>query len=165
MSDSSQGTVSADDDGSRKRAGKKKLLLFVGVPLVGLAAGAGAVMSGVLDPLLERGQGPAASAHHAVNITMLPVAPIIVPVQMNGRSATVRLTIQIETTAEAADQAQVFLPRIADVLNGYLRAVDPSVIAEPAAFEHTRAAILRRAKLVAGNDLVRDVLIQELLVI
>jgi len=148
------------------RQPRKKAFLMVGLAAaLGLAGGAGTVFSGVLNPLLTDGPPALATSQAMADIAMLPIPPIIVPVRVAERPAKIRLTVHIETTARGAEQTKKLLPRIADVINGYLRAVDPEILAEPRSFEKTRAALLRRARLVAGEDLVRDVLIQELLIV
>ena len=53
------------------------------------------------------------------------------------------------------------LPRVTDVLNGYLRAISLSELQEPTALIKLRAQMLRRVRLVAPPDSVRDLLFQE----
>ena len=53
------------------------------------------------------------------------------------------------------------MPRINDVLNVYLRAVDERDFEVPRAMVRLRAQMLRRVQLVTPPGAVRDVLIQE----
>jgi flagellar FliL protein len=53
------------------------------------------------------------------------------------------------------------MPRVLDVLNSYLRAVEVAELEDPAALVTLRAQMLRRIQLVTGPDRVRDVLITE----
>lgn len=53
------------------------------------------------------------------------------------------------------------MPRIADVLNTYLRAVEVRDLEAPAATVWLRAQMLRRIQVVAGEGRVRDLLITE----
>jgi flagellar FliL protein len=53
------------------------------------------------------------------------------------------------------------MPRIQDVLNTYLRAVDVEDLEEPAALLRLRAQMLRRVQVVVGDGPVRDLLVTE----
>ena len=52
-------------------------------------------------------------------------------------------------------------PRILDVLNGYLRAVEVAELEDPSALVRLRAQMLRRIQVVAGEGRVNDLLISE----
>jgi flagellar FliL protein len=53
------------------------------------------------------------------------------------------------------------MPRILDVLNGYLRAIDIAQLEDPSALLRIRAHMLRRIQIVTGEGRVRDLLITE----
>ena len=55
----------------------------------------------------------------------------------------------------------LLLPRIVDVMNGYLRALDAAELENPAALVRLRAQMLRRIQIVTGEGRVRDLLITE----
>ena len=55
-------------------------------------------------------------------------------------------------------------PRAVDVLNTYLRAVDPADVDDPAAMLRMRAQMLRRIQVVMGEGKVRDLLVAEFIV-
>jgi flagellar FliL protein len=55
----------------------------------------------------------------------------------------------------------MLLPRIADVLNGYMRAIDVTQLEDPAALVRMRAQLLRRIQIVTGEGRVRDLLVTE----
>jgi flagellar FliL protein len=46
-------------------------------------------------------------------------------------------------------------------MNGYLRAIDPAELDEPATLLRIRAQLLRRIQLVTGDGRVRDLLVTE----
>ena len=52
-------------------------------------------------------------------------------------------------------------PRILDVLNSYLRAIETASIEDPQAMARLRAQMLRRIQIVTGEGRVRDLLITE----
>jgi flagellar FliL protein len=53
------------------------------------------------------------------------------------------------------------MPRILDVLNSYLRAIDVASIEDPQAMARLRAQMLRRIQIVTGEGRVRDLLVTE----
>ena len=53
------------------------------------------------------------------------------------------------------------MPRILDVLNTYLRAVEVRDLEQPASLARLRAQMLRRVQVVTGEGRVRDLLITE----
>ena len=73
--------------------------------------------------------------------------------------ATLLAHIQVEPGREA-DVTGV-TPRIVDVLNTYLRAVDERDLEIPRSMLRLRAQMLRRVRLVSPPGAVRDVLIQQ----
>lgn len=79
--------------------------------------------------------------------------------QAEARHLKVRLSIEVEKAEEPAVVA--LKPRILDVLNTYLRAVDEREFELPHAMMRVRAQMLRRVQLVTPEGAVRDVLIQE----
>ena len=72
-----------------------------------------------------------------------------------------RFTAQLEVPSAHADEVTLLKPRILDVLNGYLRAVDPAELEDPAALVRLRAQMLRRIQIVTGEGRVRDLLVTE----
>ena len=52
-------------------------------------------------------------------------------------------------------------PRVMDVLNGFLRAVEVQELEDPAALIRLRAQMLRRIQIVVGEGRVNDLLIVE----
>jgi flagellar FliL protein len=58
-------------------------------------------------------------------------------------------------------EVTLLLPRILDVLNSYLRAIDVAEIEDSAALVRIRAQLLRRIQIVTGEGRVRDLLVTE----
>jgi flagellar FliL protein len=48
-----------------------------------------------------------------------------------------------------------------DMLNTYLRAVEEKELTNPERFQNLQAQMLRRARLVAGENAVKNLLVQE----
>jgi len=70
-------------------------------------------------------------------------------------------TAQLEVDPTYTQEVTDLIPRIVDVLNGYLRAVDLSELEDPTSLIRLRAQMLRRVQVVVGEGRVRDILIME----
>lgn len=95
------------------------------------------------------------------DIAFVPVEPLVITMGTAGAERHLRFTSQIEVASPHAEEVTHLLPRIVDVLNGYLRAVDPAELADPAAMVRIRAHLLRRIQIVTGEGRVRDLLVTE----
>lgn len=167
-----------------------KLPLIAGLVLALAGAGGGFYVSysGRLDPILGGGRAaaPAGATHGAPSAatragaahggesaspgeaaggggtSFVPLEPITV--NLGGRSDTarhLRFAAQLEVAPGSAGAVEALMPRILDVLNIYLRALDPPELEEPAALLRLRAQMLRRVQIVTGPGLVNDLLIIE----
>ncbi|MEM1343266.1 MAG: flagellar basal body-associated FliL family protein [Pseudomonadota bacterium] len=87
--------------------------------------------------------------------------PLIVSLGPATAIRRLKLTVAIEVDAAAQAEVQARLPRVIDVLNTFLRAVDETQLTNPREMGRLRAQILRRVQLVSPPGAVRDVLVQE----
>lgn len=143
-------------------ARKSKKPLLIGLVLALLLGGGGfyATWSGLIlgatDHAAEGDEvGP------LPDVAFVPVEPLVITMGKAGAERHLRFTSQIEVAGPHADEVTHLLPRIVDVLNGYLRAVDPAELEDPAALVRIRAHLLRRIQLVTGEGRVRDLLVTE----
>ncbi|QEW22768.1 Flagellar FliL protein [Marinibacterium anthonyi] len=148
------------------KGGKGPLIIGLVLALVGAAGGYFAVSAGLLP------FGPKAVTHAVENHEELDVTPtediefIAVPGMVisftgGGRRLLLRFSAELEVSKAYKADVEVLLPRIVDVLNGYLRALEVSDIDDPMALTRLRAQMLRRIQIVTGRDMVRDLLIME----
>ena len=158
----------ADQADQPKKKGSKTPLL-VGLVLALLAGGGGfyAVRSGLI------GGGGGQAAHAAADpapvavppmpdVSYVAVDPLVIGLGGGATGAGfLRFKADLEVNAAHADEVHKLMPRIVDVLNGYLRAVDPSLLADRTALVRLRSQMLRRIQIVTGEGRVRDLLIQE----
>ena len=152
--------------------GKRGLILS----LVGaLALGGGgfyAVYAGLVDPagltgLLGGGHGE--GGHGAADgggtvlgdVAFVPMDPIMISLAPGATARHLRFSGQLEVAPEHAAEVSGLMPRVLDVLNTYLRAVDVRDLEEPAALARLRAQMLRRIQVVTGEGRVRDLLVSE----
>lgn len=162
-------TAAADAEAPPKKS-KMPLILGVILALVGGGLGYFAVSSGLIGGRggdhadasaadLGTEAGSEAEAENAVPVAFVPLEPMVISLQ--GPQKYLRFTAQVEVAPAAQAEVTRLIPRIVDVLNGYLRAVDSAELADPAALMRLRAQMLRRVQVVAGADNVRDLLIME----
>ena len=164
-------------DGGRRRSGWKILAASC---LVSLALGGGAffaVSSGalplqsILPQVLGRGAGPAAetaaaghrdSGYHPGAYVHLD--PLVISLGPESASEHLKVSLVVEVAPGREAEVEAARPRLLDVLNVFLRAVDERDLALPASMERLRAQMLRRVQLVSPEGAVRDVLIQEFVI-
>lgn len=172
----SEATADAPVDANVAAPRKGKLGLILG--LVGaLALGGGgffAVRSGVIDPAAlfggdkaahgaaEQGElGHGKTTDAAGDMVFVPLDPIVVSLPPGASARLLRFTGQLEVAPGDTATVATMMPRILDVLNTFLRAVEPSDLENPAALAPLRAQMLRRIQVVTGEGKVRDLLITE----
>lgn len=140
---------------------KSKKPLLIGLFLA-VFLGAGSFYA-IWSGLILGGPHETAAAEVAdlPDIAFVPVEPLIITLGPGGANRHLRFASQIEANGPHMAEVTLLLPRIADVMNGYLRALDPKVMEDPAALVRIRAQMLRRIQIVTGEGRVRDLLITE----
>lgn len=128
-----------------------------------LALGGGgfyAIFSGMLDPAaLLQSEAPAHAP--AADVAFVALDPIMISLAPGASARHLRFSGQLEVEPLLVDEVTMLMPRILDVLNTYLRAVDVRDLEQPAAIARLRAQMLRRIQVVTGEGRVRDLLITE----
>lgn len=144
--------------------GRSRKPLIIGATLGLLLGGGGfyAAWSGLVPSGHSAApHDDAAGAHALPDIAFVPVDPLIITLGSGAAVRHLRFTSQIEVEAPHMAEVELLLPRIVDVLNGYMRAVDVSFLEDPAALVRIRAHLLRRIQIVTGEGRVRDLLVTE----
>jgi flagellar protein FliL len=160
MADAAQ--VTPDADAAKPRRGGKGLLFGA---LGGLAlGGAGfyAVYSGLADlSAFGKPEKHAELMPELAEIGFVAMEPIVISLPPGSSARHLRFVGQLEVEpAHAAEVAQL-MPRIVDVLNTYLRAVEVADLERRSALPRLRAQMLRRVQVVVGEGKVRDLLVVE----
>lgn len=146
---------------------RSKLPVILGLALM-LALGGGgflAVYGGlVLAPEGRAGTETGTGVEPLPDIAFVPIDPMVVTLGTEAGGRYLHFTGQIEVEKPHEAEARLILPRIVDVLNGYLRAVAVSDLEDPTALMRLRAQMLRRVQMVAGEGRVRDLLVTEFVI-
>ena len=142
-----------------KAGGTKVLVLSLVLGLAGGGGGYFAASSGLLPGGGTAAQktGPATGAGRV----FIPVDPIIVSLGASSASRYLSFRAQLEVATASASEVTTLMPRVVDVLNGYLRAVDAREFDAPHGLIRLRAQMLRRVQLVVGDGKVTDLLVME----
>lgn len=142
-----------------KGGGRKVLLLSLVLGLAGGAGGYVAATAGLL-PGGTAAQTKTAPAMASGRV-FVPVDPIIVSLGATGANRYLSFRAQLEVVSASASEVAALMPRVVDVLNGYLRAVDVREFDAPHGLIRLRAQMLRRVQLVVGDGKVTDLLVME----
>lgn len=151
-----------------------KLPLIIGIVLA-LAGGGGgffAASSGMLGG--GAGDHAAADLHaednsHSVPVDNAPLADIafvevpqlLISLGPTAQADHLRFRGSLEVPKQYAAEVEGLLPRVQDVMNSYLRALDPAMLEQPGVLVKLRAQMLRRVSMVAGEGRIRDLLVLE----
>ena len=142
---------------------RSKKPLLIGLLLAILLGGGGfyATWSGMILGAAASHAAAAPESADLPDIAFVPIVPLVVSIGPLAEKRYLRFAAQLEATAANVEDVTLLLPRITDVLNGYLRAIDPAQFDDPAALVRMRAHLLRRIQIVTGDGRVRDLLITE----
>lgn len=155
-------TANEENEAEPPKKGKLGLILGLVLALIGGGGAFYAIYSGIIlapEPE-EHAEVQVRETSPLPPISFVPLDPIVVTVGRSG-SRQLRFRAELEVDPVRADDVALLMPRILDVLNGYLRAVDLIELENPASLIKLRAQMLRRIQIVTGQGHVRDLLITE----
>lgn len=146
---------------------RKPMLVPIVIGLVlAVALGGGgfaAIRLGVVE-IPAKSASDSSHAPVAVDVGFVSLDPILVSLPLGGNARHLRFRAQLEVEPYAQAEVAALTPRILDVMNGYLRAVEVKDLEQPTALIRLRAQLLRRIQLVVGNGKVRDLLVAEFVI-
>lgn len=146
-----------------RKKGIPPVILGLGLALALGGAGFYATFSGLVTPdSLTAGTSSApVSTPPAGAFAYVPIEPITINLGQRGQVRHLRFTAQLEVAPPEVGEVSHLMPRILDVLNIYLRALEIHELEESAALIRLRAQMLRRIQIVTGPGRVNDLLITE----
>ncbi len=145
------------------RKSRGKLLLFIALPLVLAAGGAGAWFAGLFPGKTAEATTAAAAVEKPVFVDM---PDIVANLNAPGRRSSyikLRSKLEISRAEDAAALTQA-MPRLIDLFTVYLREIRPEELRGSAGTHRLREELMVRANLAAAPARVTDVLFLELLV-
>lgn len=161
MADEENGS---DEEQDEKKKGGKGMLVGVVLALVMGGGGFFASFSGMLP--LPGGGGDAEEKPMQAMVaqqlaTFVPIDNMVISLGPRATAKHLKFAAQLEVEPVFTEEVTTLMPRILDVLNTYLRAVEEADIESPAAMTRLRAHMLRRVQIVTGEGRVKDLLITE----
>ena len=158
--------ATAEQAETPEKSGKKGIIIGVILALVGAAGGYFLTTSGMLPFGGKPATGEAMEKDAGVSVKALPqvgfvdLPPVIISVNA-GDSRHLKFHAQLEVNSSQIADVEKMKPRIMDILNGYLRALEVSDLEDSLALMRIRGHLLRRIEIVVGEGRVRDVLVME----
>ncbi len=155
-------TEETTEEAPKKRS---KLPLILGL-ILALAGGGGgffAVQSGLImgTPEVVEAKPKDTPAPVRETAQFVAVDPLVISLGPRAGNAHLRFRAQLEVQPGEEDHVTNLMPRVIDVLNSYLRAVELRDLQNPSALVRLRAQMLRRVQVVVGDGRVKDLLIME----
>lgn len=147
-----------------KKSSKLPLIIGLVLAIVGGGGGFFAVYSGMLlggESHAEELAHEEEPAPDMPDVSFLPVDPMVISLGTHSDNRHLRFKAQLEVPSKYQSDVQTLMPRVVDVLNGYLRAMETADLEDPAMLTKLRAQMLRRVQIVTGQGRVRDLLIME----
>ena len=152
--------MAATETAPAQAKGSKKPLILGAVLALVLGGGSfHAVRSGMI--LGQPTEAAEAEIEALPEIGFVPIEPLVISLGQQGDDRHLRFSAQLEVAKGFEDEVRQMLPRVVDVLNTYLRAVELAELEDPTALVRLRAQMLRRIRIVTGEGRVRDLLIME----
>lgn len=157
------------DEGEMEAKKPSRLPLIIGIVLA-LAGGGGGFFA-VQSGMIGGGSGAHTAEEHVAEdlpdpaplpqVAFVEVPQITVSLGPHSDVEHLRFRASLEVPVAHEAEVQGILPRVQDVLNSYLRALEPEDLRAQGALVRLRGQMLRRVKLVAGEGRVRDLLVLE----
>lgn len=155
-----------EEEAAPKKGSKLPLIIGIVLAIVGGAAGFLATQMGLLPfgPQPEMSEDKEAEETPILvteDVTFVLLDPINITLPPGSDRSLLRITAQLDVAPQNAPAIEAIKPRITDILNSYLRAVQISDLETPSALLRLRTQMLHRVQVVAGPGIVRDLLITE----
>jgi flagellar FliL protein len=151
---------------AEKPKGGKKKLLFLAIPVVLLAAGAGVYFSGILGGGKAKPKAGEEKPKLAAEAVYVDVPEIVTNLNVSGhRPSYLKLHAKLEVGGQA-DVAGVTaaMPRILDMFQTYLRDMRPEELRGSEGSYRLREELVSRAMIAAAPAHVQNILFIEMII-
>ena len=155
--------IEGEEDEPPKKS-KLPLLLGLVLGLIGGGGGFYAVMSGmILAPKTETEAAETVPElpEGAPETVFVPIDPVVVAMPGSQNRSHLRFRVELEVPGIYQAEVQRLSPRVVNVLNTYLRALNIEDFEHPTALFKIRAQLLSRINTVTGEGRVNDLLVME----
>ena len=146
-----------------KKASKRPFVIGLVLALLGGGGAFYAVYSGLI--LGEAVESESHVGTHAAadmpDVAFIPLEPLVISLGSETGGRHLRFRAQLEVVPTHKGEVETLIPRVIDVLNSYLRALDLKDLEDSSALVKLRAQMLRRVQIVTGGERVNDLLIME----
>lgn len=160
----------ADDSSSEENKGSK-LPLLIGLVAILLGAGGGfmAVQNGFIgvaeaDAMPAAESNPTAPSSEIADLAFVALDPMVISFSEGSSRRLLRFVGVLEVVPSAIEEVETLKPRIMDILNGFLTALDIEDLEEPAALLKIQSHLFHRVRIVAGEDRINDLLVVEFVI-
>ena len=151
-----------------KKSSKLPMIIGLVLAIAGGGGGFYAVYSGMLLGGESHDEMAHAEAEQEMEdapglpeVAFLPVDQMVISLGSHSQNRHLRFRAQLEVPNKYESDVQTLMPRVVDVLNSYLRALQISDLEDPTMLTKLRAQMLRRVQIVTGQGRVSDLLIME----
>lgn len=160
--------VTKEDTGEAPaKRSKKPLIIGLVLALAGAGGGFYAVWSGLIMGRESHAASMPAETDVQASVEDLPdveyvaIEPLVVSLGNGATGKHLRFRAQLEVAPAYRTDVEHLMPRVVDVLNSYLRALELADLTDKAALVRLRGHMLRRAQIVVGEGRINDLLIME----
>lgn len=145
-----------------KQSSKMPIIIGFVLAIAGGGSGFFAVQSGlVLGEPSEELEHTETAVPTGPSMSYVAIDPLVISLPSSNGRDHLRFSAQLEVPPAHAAEVEAVKPRIVDVLNSYLRAVDLAELEDPTSLARLRSQMLRRIQVVTGDGRVADLLIME----
>lgn len=145
---------------------KSKVPLIIGLALAMAGGGGGfyATFSGMVlgaEVPGSKEEGEMAPVKIGHDVEYVAVEQLVISMRSPSNAKHLVFRAHLEVAPKAKEEVEKLLPRVVDVLNSYLRALEPADLEDSSSLTRLRAQMLRRVQVVTGLGKVNDLLIME----
>lgn len=155
--------ATAEEVEEEPKPSKMPMILGLVALLLGGGGGFFATFSGLLmgQESAVAMEEPGLPLEPLPDVAFVELDPMVISIGPASAGRHLRFRAQLEVPSQYQADVRELMPRIIDVLNSYLRALELEDLDKTAALTRLRAQMLRRIQVVTGLGRVNDFLIME----